>query len=301
MSRLASPVLLLSLAACATVDTDEDGPVWELVWQDEFSGDQGDAPAARNWSFDIGRGPNDDGWGNNELQFYTDRTENVAQTGDDTLRITMQREDPGQDQFAGQEWTSARIVTKDKFSFQYGRVEAMIRTPVQTAVWPAFWMLGADIDVNPWPLAGEIDIMEVFGRRGVGSAIHGPGYSGGNNVGFPYLDDDELKGFDEVFHKYEIIWDPEQIVFVIDDQVTGVATPASLPTGQAWVFDHEFYFLLNLAVGGNPVEAVDATTPETASMFVDYIKVFERRRPLVDPDAPTMPGPADTDPTDAEG
>jgi len=272
-----APLALLLPVACTN---DGDGRVWELVWQDEFRGDDGDRPRENSWSFDIGTG--DNGWGNNELQYYTDRPENVAQNGAGELRITMIEED-----FEGAPYTSGRIVTKDKFSFQYGRVEARIKTPVRRAVWPAFWMLGSDIDENPWPLAGEIDIMEVFGERTVGHALHGPGYSGGLNVGFAQsFSDPSLDNYGDEFHIYEMIWDPQQILWSIDGVVTGLATPADLPTGAAWVFDHEFYFLLNMAVGGNPVQAPDDTTPETASMLVDYIKVFERREPLLDPLAP---------------
>lgn len=279
MHRLASLTLLL--AACTP---DDDERVWQQQWQDEFAGAADAPPREDRWSFDIGRGEN--GWGNAELQYYTDRVENIAQDGKGRLRITMQREDPGQDQLEGAEWTSARIVSKDKFSFQYGRVEARIRTPVARSVWPAFWMLGADIDESTWPLAGEIDIMEVFGRRALGSALHGPGYSGGENIGFTYLAGDGLDGWASEYHVWELIWDPQQVVFVVDDAIIGVATPGDLPTGAAWVFDHDFYFLLNLAVGGNPVEPVDGTTPDRASMFVDYIKVYERREPLLDPLAP---------------
>ena len=271
-------LLLFAMTACTT--TEENNRIWELVWQDEFPSTEANTPPRdSNWVYDIGTG--DNGWGNAELQYYTDRAENIGQTGDGNLRITMLRED-----FEGSEWTSARITSKERFSFQYGRVEARIRTPVERSVWPAFWMLGADIDENPWPLAGEIDIMEVFGVRAVGGALHGPGYSGAQNIGFSYLVNEQLEGYADDYHIYEILWDPQQIVWLIDGNVAGVTTPGDLPPGQAWVFDHEFYFLLNMAVGGNPVQPVDDTTPDTAEMLVDYIKVFERREPLVDPLSP---------------
>jgi len=288
VNRLATLTLLLGAVACTT---DGDGPVWELVWQDIFAGKQSAPPSARSWSYDIGRGAN--GWGNDELQYYTDRVENIGQTGDGDLRITMRREEPDQVQFEGAGWTSARIVTKDKFSFRYGKIEALIRTPVRTAVWPAFWMLGSDIDESGWPNAGEIDIMEVFGRRAVGHALHGRWYSGGEGVGHTYLQSDELDGYADAFHKYEMIWDPQQIIFMIDDEITWVATPADLPPGAGWAFDHEFYLLLNMAVGGNPVEPVGPGTPDSASMLIDHIKVWQRREPLLDPLPWSPPEPED--------
>ncbi|MEN0065579.1 MAG: glycoside hydrolase family 16 protein [Myxococcota bacterium] len=279
MQRLAFFGLLFSVACTTT--TDDEEAVWELVWEDEFRGEAGAPPDPDNWVFDIGTG--DNGWGNNELQYYTDRPENIQQTGDGFLRVTAITED-----FEGSAYTSARIKTQGLREYEYGRIRARIRTPVERAIWPAFWMLGADLPENPWPLAGEIDIMEVFGVRAVGSAIHGPGYSGGQNINFPYLlGEDNVAGFDADFHEYEVLWDPQQIVWIIDGTITGVATPADLPGGAAWVFDHEFFFLLNLAVGGNPVQAPDATTPQTASMDVDFIKVYERVNPLIDPNAPT--------------
>ncbi|MEO0600992.1 MAG: glycoside hydrolase family 16 protein [Myxococcota bacterium] len=281
MQRLAFLPLVAGIVACNYVGNDDDAPVWELVWEEEFNGDAGEPPRDRFWSFDIGRG--DNGWGNNELQYYTDRSENIGLTGNSELRITSLAEDPGQEAFENAEWTSARITTKDKFDFQYGRVLASIKTPVDRAIWPAFWMLGADIDDVGWPVAGEIDIMEVFGVRSLGVALHGPFYSGGNNVGFEYLVDAQLEGYAEDFHTYELIWDPQQVMWLIDDNIVAIATQNDTPPFSPWVFDHPFYFLLNMAVGGNPVQAPDDTTPETAEMLVDFIRVFERREPLLDP------------------
>ncbi len=301
MHRIAFFSLLLGGVACTTAEESEE--VYELVFSEEFDGDEGAGPPERDWNFDIGRGNN--GWGNNELQFYTNRVENIGQTGDGELRFTMLRENPGQDAFEGAEFTSARITTKDKVDFRYGRVEARVKTPVERAVWPAFWMLGADIDEVGWPDCGEIDIMEVFGTSSVGVALHGRFYNGENAVGFPVLVDEQLEGWADDFHTYEIIWDPQVVVWRIDGEEVALATPADLPPSAPWLFDHEFYMLLNLAVGGNPVndQLFDSSgnpildsndnpvaPPDTAEMLVDYVRVYQRVDPLLDPVPQPLPG-----------
>ncbi|MFY8003861.1 MAG: glycoside hydrolase family 16 protein, partial [Chitinophagaceae bacterium] len=142
---------------------------WELTWSDEFNTNSGSLPDASKWVFDIGAG----GWGNSEFQYYTNRPSNVSTDGNGNLVITARREN-----FAGAGFTSARIKTKAKFEQAYGRFEARIKTPVGPGIWPAFWMLGADIDTNPWPFCGEIDIMEKRGQEPniIHGSVHGPGY-----------------------------------------------------------------------------------------------------------------------------
>ncbi len=165
--------ILLLVFSCETDETQTVARFTNLVLSEEFDTDG--APNNAIWGYDIGRGPNGQGWGNQELQYYTDRSDNVTvQNG--VLLITAREES-----FEGAQYTSARLLTKDLFEQKYGRFEARIRLPSGQGIWPAFWMLGADIDQNPWPAAGEIDIMEYRGQNPsvlIGS-VHGPGYNGG--------------------------------------------------------------------------------------------------------------------------
>ena len=255
--------LMLLLAGCFEDDMQTVANFTELTLEEEFDSDG--APNSAVWGFDIGTGIN--GWGNNELQYYTDRAENVTvQNG--VLLITAQRED-----FEGSAYTSARLITKDKFDQQYGRFEARIRLPYGQGIWPAFWMLGADIDSNPWPGAGEIDIMEYRGQNPtvlVGS-VHGPGYSGGNAISKEYeLPNDR---FDTGFHVFGIEWGPQYINFYVDDVLYNQITPEDV-TGD-WVFNKPFYLLINLAVGGTFVGPPNQETVFPQTMLIDYIRVYK--------------------------
>ncbi len=235
----------------------------ELVIQDEFN--TNGAPNDAIWSYDIGTGNN--GWGNNELQFYTNRKENVSvQNG--YLLITARKES-----FQGSSYTSARLLTKGKFEQAYGRYEARIKLPWGQGIWPAFWMLGADIDTNPWPGAGEIDIMEFRGQDPtiVLGTVHGPGYSAGESISKSYtLKNDR---FDTGFHVFGIEWAPDYVNFYVDDVLYNQITPADVP-GE-WVFDKPFYILLNLAVGGSFVGSPNSETVFPQTMLVDYVRVYK--------------------------
>ncbi len=261
MSSLLAMLFFLMLG-CATDDTQTVTNFTQLVMFDEFSTDG--APDSTLWGFDIGTGEN--GWGNNELQYYTDRPENV-EVVNGILLIKAQEES-----FEGSSYTSARLLTKDLFEQRYGRFEARIRLPYGQGIWPAFWMLGADIDENPWPGAGEIDIMEYRGQNPsllIGS-VHGPGYSGGDAISKEYtLENDR---FDTGFHIFGIEWGPEYINFYVDDVLYNQITPADV-TGQ-WVFNKPFYILINLAVGGSFVGSPNAETTFPQTMLVDYVRVY---------------------------
>ncbi len=235
----------------------------QLVIQDEFN--VNGAPNSALWGYDIGTGTN--GWGNNELQYYTDRPENVTvQNG--YLLITARKES-----YEGSAYTSARLLTKGKFEQAYGRFETRMRLPWGQGIWPAFWMLGADIDTNPWPGAGEIDIMEYRGQNPkiMLGTVHGPGYSGGQSISKSY----ELKNdrFDTGFHVFGIEWGPEYINFYVDDVLYNQITPADVP-GQ-WVFNKPFYILINVAVGGSFVGSPDSETVFPQTMLVDYVRVYK--------------------------
>jgi beta-glucanase (GH16 family) len=238
---------------------------WQLAWSDDFDGAAGTAPDNTKWVFDLGAG----GWGNSELQNYTSRPSNIKLDGDGKLMITARSE-----AFGGAYFTSARIKTKGLFAQAYGRFEARIKTPTGPGIWPAFWMLGANIDATPWPQCGEIDIMEQRGQEPSvnNGSVHGPGYSGGNAITKPYgLTEGR---FDAGYHIYAIEWGEGYIDYFVDDFLYQRITPDKV-TGQ-WVYDHPFYILLNVAVGGNFVGFPTTGTPFPQSMFVDYVKVYKQ-------------------------
>ncbi len=261
--------LFFLVLGCATEETQTVVNFTELTMQDEFDTDG--APNSSIWGYDIGTGQNGDGWGNQELQYYTDRPENIT-VNNGFLIITANQED-----FNDSGYTSARILTKGKFEQQYGRFEARMRLPFGKGMWPAFWMLGADIDSNPWPACGEIDIMENAGSAPtiISGALHGPGYFGGSPILKEY--DLENDRFDTGFHIFGIEWGPEYINYYVDDVLYNQITPDDV-TGE-WVFDNgPFFIIINLAVGGlfdGPPNA-DTVFPQT--MLIDYVRVYRNNR-----------------------
>ena len=269
-------VAIIVTFSCETDDQQTVARSTNLVLSEEFDTDG--APNPSIWDYEIGTGPNGDGWGNQELQYYTNRPDNATiQNG--VLLITAREES-----FEGAQYTSARLLTKDRFEQQYGRFEARIRLPFGQGIWPAFWMLGADIDENPWPGAGEIDIMEYRGQEPtilIGS-VHGPGYNGGNAISKEYtLENDR---FDTGFHVFGIEWGPDFINYYVDDVLYNQITPEDIneeTNGQGmWVFDKPFYILMNVAVGGSFVGSPNAETQFPQSMLVDYVRVYELEEKL---------------------
>jgi len=254
---------LLMVVGCSDDDTQRVVNFTQLTMQDEFDTDG--APDTSIWSYDIGTGEN--GWGNSELQYYTDRTKNVT-VNNGYLIITADKEN-----FEGAGYTSARLLTKDKFEQKYGRFEARIQLPYGQGIWPAFWMLGANSDTAIWPQCGEIDIMENRGQQPtlITGSIHGPGYSAGESISKEYdLVNDR---FDTGFHIFGIEWGPDYINFYVDDVLYNQITPEDAP-GE-WVFDQPFYILMNVAVGGNFVGPPNAETKFPQSMLVDYVRVYK--------------------------
>lgn len=243
-----------------------------LVWADEF--DVTGTPDSSKWTFEIGDGTAQGipGWGNNELQYYTDRPENVK-VEDGNLVITANRES-----YMGAAYTSARVLTKGKYQTKYGRFEARIKLPWGQGLWPAFWLLGDDNGGSViWPEIGEIDIMEYRGQEPTitHGTIHGPGYSGGNAVTKSYeLTNDR---FDTGFHVFGVEWGPDFINYYVDDVLYNQITPNDIPAGTKWVFDsNEFYIILNVAVGGTFVGAApDSNTVFPQTMEVDYVRVYQ--------------------------
>ncbi|WP_233585413.1 family 16 glycosylhydrolase [Corallococcus sp. CA054B] len=247
--------------------TEQPGRGWEIVWQDEFDGPAGSLPAKERWVPDVGG----DGWGNGQYEYNTNRAENASLDGEGHLAITARRE-----RYGNNDYTSARLTTKNRYSKAYGRIEARIKLPTGRGIWPAFWLLGADVDSVGWPACGEIDIMEHKGQipSVVSSAVHGPGYSGGSNIGRQHA----VSGppLAEDFHIYAVEWEPELLRFIVDDTVFFEVTPKSLPAGRKWVYDHPHFIILNIAVGGSFVGPPDAKTVFPQTMKVDYVRVYER-------------------------
>ena len=239
---------------------------WELVWSDEFNGSDQESPDPTKWTYDIGTGQG--GWGNQELEYYTDRPQNVSMDGEGNLVITARSES-----YAGSAFTSARIKTQGLFEQQYGRIEARLKTPYGPGLWPAFWMLGSNIESVNWPQCGEIDIMELRGQEPniIHGTIHGPGYSGGNPVTKTYALQD--KRFDTEYHIFAIEWDAEKIDFFVDDYLYQRIERGDV-NGE-WVYDQPFFMIFNVAVGGNYVGFPTTQTPFPQKMIIDYVRVYK--------------------------
>ncbi|PJA74427.1 glycosyl hydrolase family 16 [bacterium CG_4_9_14_3_um_filter_65_15] len=239
-------------------------PVYGLIWSDEFEGPAGQLPSSGKWIFDTGTD-----WGNNQLEWDTDLPTNVSLDGQGNLAITARREE-----FSGQSYTSGRIKTKGLFERRYGRFEARIKLPVGQGIWPAFWMLGNDIDGVHWPNCGEIDIMEYRGQEPqiLHGSVHGPGYSGDGALTKTHVLGQG--GFTFSFHEFAVEWSPQGIIWFIDGYAYHTVTSIDLPAGTNWVFDHPFFLLLNLAVGGDWVGPPDITTEFPQTMLVDYVRVY---------------------------
>lgn len=269
-------LLAILLAACASgAATTKPAPKpWTLAWSDEFDGAAGATFDRTKWVADTGG----EGFGNQEREFYTTRPENVATDGGGHLVITALAEPDTTARrcwYGGCRYTSARLLTRGIFAQAYGRFEARLQVPRGQGVWPAFWLLGANIDSAGWPAGGEIDVMENIGREPnvVHGTVHGPGYSGEHGIGgadtlaHPLADD---------FHVYAVEWEPQEIRWYIDGRQYFRLTPAQLPQGARWVFDHPHFVLLNFAVGGGWPHDPDATSAFPQRMVVDWVRVWKR-------------------------
>ena len=234
-----------------------------LIWSDEFDGAAGSAPSSANWNHETG----DHGWGNNELQNYTDSRANSALDGNGNLVITARREADGS-------YTSARMTTQNKVQPHFGRVEARIKIPRGQGIWPAFWMLGSGFPQTPWPDSGEIDIMENIGREPhlVHGTVHGPGYFGGEGISGTYMHPQGWSFADD-FHTFAVDWSPGSITWSVDGDVYHSVTPADTG-GDPWVFDQPFFIILNIAVGGDWPGYPDGSTLFPQQMLVDYVRVY---------------------------
>lgn len=267
MKRL---VILLIITFLFTGKQFVQGQSWEKVWSEEFETDTLDV---ETWEYQFGTGASEGlvGWGNNELQYYTDREENIF-IEDDKLHIIAKAEN-----FSGQDFTSARIRTKDMQDFKYGRFEISAKLPEGQGIWPAIWMMPTESVFGSWPASGEIDIMELVGHEP--DVVHGTVHYGTNQ---PY--DHQFSGgaytldegkFSDDFHEFAIEWSPEQIRWYVDDEFYYMVTPDHVEPSYNWPFDEYFHFILNVAVGGNWPGNPDSSTEFPQSMIVDYIHVYE--------------------------
>jgi beta-glucanase (GH16 family) len=270
------------------------GGIWgSPIWSDEFDGASGAAPDARRWAFDVG---NNSGWGNGELEVYCAPGSshpppceashpNAFLDGEGNLVVTAVRTASGT-------WTSARLKTQGLAEFRFGRIETRMRLPQGTGLWSSFWMLGSDVREVGWPACGSISLMENvplrpttngLGPHMVRSTIHGPGYFGGNGIWQNYTLPSGGRVDDE-YHLYGVIWSPQMLQFYVDDpeNVFFVRMAGDLPEGGHWVFDHPFFVLISLAVGGQWPGPPDESTSSPARLLVDYVRVYR---------ASTVPGP----------
>ncbi len=258
----------------STVDSAVDAGNWKLTWSDEFNGANGSAPDATKWTAETGG----NGWGNQEREYYTNDLANaVVQSGNLVITATTAGAAAHQCWYGQCQYTSARLVTSGKFSQAYGRFEARIQIPKSQGLWGAFWMLGANIATAPWPACGEIDIMENVGKEPAinHGSLHGPGYSGGNPLTGSYTLPGAAK-LGDGFHLYAAEWEQNVVRFYVDDVLYETRTNADVPAGHAWVYDHAFFLLLNVAIGGNFPGDPDGTSVFPQTMLVDYVRVYAR-------------------------
>jgi len=271
--------LLLTAMSCDGGIVAQPRPVppasgWTVRWSDEFSAADGSAPDSAKWTYDLGG----KGWGNQELETYTSRPQNVQIQKGNLVITALQESFTGTDGIA-RNYTSARLKTQNLFAQAYGRFEARVKIPKGQGVWPAFWMLGDDITQNGWPKCGEIDIMENVGREpGINhGSLHAPSSVAPTSdltstillpAGQNYSDD---------FHLYAVEWEPGTVRFYVDANNYATFTQSQWPAGGQWVFDHPFFIILNVAVGGNWPGSPDATTQFPQQMLVDYVRVYSQQ------------------------
>jgi beta-glucanase (GH16 family) len=279
MQRQNGLLIILLILALVSIGTGQSnaqqaaiGKGYVLTWSDEFNGTNGLLPDSKKWVMETGG----DGWGNHELETYTNRSQNAHIQNGNLVVTSIKETFTGVDGIT-RPYTSARIKTAKLFEQKYGRFEARIKIPQGQGMWPAFWMLGNDIDKVGWPDCGEIDIMENIGKEPgmVHGTIHGPGYSGGNGLGGSYAFPSGK--FADDFHVFAVEWEPAAIRFYVDDHLYETRTPSDLPASARWVYDHPFFILVNVAVGGDWPGNPDQTTVFPQTMLVDYVRVYEKR------------------------
>lgn len=231
-----------------------------LIWADEFNEDG--SPCSSNWTYNVG----DNGWGNNEKQYYKFNDPDNVIIEDGLLKITARREN-----YRGAEFTSTRMLTQDKFSFVYGKVEVRAKLPDGRGTWPAIWMLGDNITTVGWPECGEIDIMEHVGNRPgwTSSAIHNNAGHGGGYFG----EEQYIQDATSEFHVYGILWTPEKIEFTVDGEEHFTYNPADKNTNN-WPYTAKQFLILNIAMGGDLGGNIPSSFTES-TMEIDYVRVYQ--------------------------
>ena len=254
---------LMAIAACGPARHES------VVLDSTFDGPAGSPPPAP-WTAQLGGG----GWGNEELQTYTDRAENVSLDGQGHLRITARREDFTGADGIPREYTSARLTTEKTFSFRYGRVEARIAAPHGQGLWPAFWLLGDLAEQADWRTAGEIDVLEVFGpdpRRH--ATVHG--FSDEPRGWSRTAATSDLLDLTTGFHTYTLTWEPGRVRVAVDGSTLLDIDRSELSAGQTWSVDKPLHLMMNLTVGGTQPGRPDDTTPLPAEFLVDSVTVWQ--------------------------
>jgi beta-glucanase (GH16 family) len=285
LSAPAQSITLLVIPAAAPTPTPTPTPaaadptVWSLAWSDEFDGSANSPIDSSRWTAEVGG----NGWGNQELEYYTNRIDNAYQSNGSLIIKALKETYTGSDNVT-RNYTSARLITKNKFTAKYGRIEARLKIPFGQGMWPAFWSLGDNIDSVGWPSCGEMDIMENIGREPsvIHGTLHGPGYSGGNGLSSSFSLTNNSHFADD-YHVFAVEWEPGVVRFYCDGILYKTRTPADLPPGTTWAFDHPFFLILNVAVGGSWPGSPDATTVFPQTMSVDYVRVYQRTTPSTTP------------------
>lgn len=247
------------VVACSSGQSTSSSGSWKLVWSDEFDGAALDTT---KWSFDVGSD-----FGTGQQDFDTARPENVSVAGG-VLALTARRE-----AYQGASYTSGRIESR-AFAQTYGRFEARMQLPKGQGMWPAFWLLGKNFAEVGWPGCGEIDVVECRGAdpTTIAGSLHGPGNAN-------YTKGFTLHGgasFNDDFHVFAVEWEPGTIRWYVDDALYQTISADALPRSQAWVFDHPFFVILDLAVGGQYGGPIDDATPLPQSLKIDYVRVYAK-------------------------
>jgi beta-glucanase (GH16 family) len=264
--------------ADATTDAPASGddsgaaiPGYTLTWSDEFNGPDGSAVDPTKWKHDVGG----TGWGNNELEYYTDGTQNaVVQGGNLVITATKDGASQYHCSYGTCQYTSARLLTEGMFSQQYGRFEARAQMPTGKGLWPAIWALGDNISTVSWPACGEIDFMETIGTdisTNHGSLHMPASYGPSGTYTLP-----NGASFADAFHTFAFEWEPGTIRFYVDDNLYETQNKTSVPGGDTWEFEHPFFLLINVAVGGQWPGSPDSTTTFPQTLKVDWVRVYQK-------------------------
>jgi beta-glucanase (GH16 family) len=248
-----------------------DDAHWKLIWKDDFDGPAMSKPNPAHWGYYVGNGTN--GWGNKELENYSNSRNIVRLDGKGNVEIWTRKEKNGTCWYGTCDYTSGRIATQNKFSTQYGRFEARMKVPSGKGYWPAFWIEGTNVDKVGWPFSGEVDAVEQLGvyPSRADAAIHGPGYRWGSSFTNP-----TGEKLSAGYHTYRLDWYPDKFVWYLDGHLYGTQHKAD-HTARQWVFDHPFFMVLNVAIPSKPQISPEPTTVFPQALSVDYVAVYKRK------------------------